>query len=69
MQDKGNRFWDPFWVVAPLIMGLLIGVYFAGQFPSSTSDCNSFRRILDVREYALAIVLVVLLVARVVAPR
>jgi hypothetical protein len=68
VQDKGNRFWDSFWVVAPLILGVLIGVFFAGQFPSSNLDCNQAPAASSTSaNFALAVVLVVLLVARVVA--
>ena len=68
MQDRGSRFWDSFWVIAPLIIGGLIGVYFAGQFPTSTLDCSQLPAASSTSaNFALAVVLVVLLVGRVVA--
>lgn len=68
MEDKGNRFWDAFWVVGPLIGGGLIGFYFAGQFPSSTLDCNQLPAASSTSaNFALAVALVALLVGRVVA--
>jgi hypothetical protein len=70
VEDRTSRFWDLFWVVAPLVIGLLIGFYLAGQFPSPTSDCATLPAAPSTSaNYALAIVLVVLLVARVVLRR
>ncbi len=68
MEDKGTRFWDAFWVVAPLVIGGLIGFYVVGQFPAPSGDCSQLPGPPSTTaNYALAIVLVALLVGRVVA--
>lgn len=68
MDDKGTRFWDAFWVVTPLVIGGAIGFYLAGQFPTSTTDCSSLPAATSTSaNFALAVVLFVLLVGRVVA--
>jgi hypothetical protein len=68
VEDNGSRFWDTFWVVAPLLAGGLIGFYLAGQFPSSTLDCNQLPASGSTSaNFALAVALVALLVGRVVA--
>ena len=68
MQERGNRFWDTFWVVAPLIVGGLVGFYLAGQFPAPTGDCSQISATSSTSaNFVLAVVLVALLVARVVA--
>ena len=66
--DQGtSRFWDAFWVVAPVVVGGLIGFYLAGQFPASTADCAALPAPPSTSaNYVLAVVLVVLLVSRVV---
>ena len=68
MEDRGSRFWDAFWVVVPLLAGAAIGLFFASQFPSNTSDCSGIPQAPSTAaNYALAVVLVTLLVGRVVA--
>jgi hypothetical protein len=68
VEDKSNRFWDTFWVAVPLILGGLIGLYFAGQFPSPTSDCSQLPAApSSSANFALAVILVGLLIGRVVA--
>jgi hypothetical protein len=66
--DQGtSRFWDAFWVVAPLVVGGLIGFFLAGQFPASTADCTALPASTSTSaNFALAVVLVILLVSRVV---
>jgi len=67
--DDGGRFWNAFWVVAPLVMGGAIGLYFAGQFPSHISAECSQPPGADPTStnFALAVVLVSLLIGRLVA--
>ena len=68
MNDGRNRFWDGFWVFVPLVLGALIGVYFAGQFPSPTGDCSQLPGVPSTAaNFALAVVLVALLIGRLVA--
>jgi hypothetical protein len=67
--EKTSRFWDAVWVVVPLVIGGLIGFYFAGQFPASSLDCTQPTNATPstAANFALAVVLVVLLVLRFVA--
>ncbi len=68
VEEQRHRFWDAFWVVGPLLIGGLIGFYFAGQFPSPTGDCGQLPAVPSTTaNFALAVVLVALLVARVLA--
>ena len=68
MQERGSRFWDAFWVVAPLVIGGLVGFYLAGQFPVASTDCTQTPQTVSTSaNFALAIVLVALLVGRVIA--
>jgi hypothetical protein len=68
VDDRGNRFWDRFWVVVPFVLGVLVGIYLAGQFPAPTGDCAQLVAAPSTSaNFALAVVLVALLVGRVVA--
>lgn len=67
MDDRPSRLWDLVWVALPLVVGGIIGVYLAGKFPSPTGDCGALPAAPSTAaNYALAVVLVALLVARVV---
>ena len=68
MQERGSRFWDFFWVIAPLIIGGAVGVYLAGQFPAANTDCSQVPQATNTSaNFILAVVLVALLVGRVIA--
>jgi hypothetical protein len=67
VDQRTSRFWDAFWVVAPLVVGGLIGFFLAGQFPASTTDCTALPASTSTSaNFALAVVLVILLVSRIV---
>jgi hypothetical protein len=67
--DDGGRFWNAFWVVAPLLLGGAIGLYFAAQLPTSVgSDCGTAAASAPTStNFALAVVLVALIIGRLVA--
>jgi cytochrome bd-type quinol oxidase subunit 2 len=69
VEDKPSRFWDRFWVVAPLVLGLAVGIVIAGQFPSTpAANCaQALTPPSTAANFALAVVLVALVVGRLVA--
>ena len=67
MQDRPSRFWDAFWVVAPLVIGGAIGIFLASQITSYSMDCDVQPSNLPAANYVLGVAFVVLLVGRFVA--
>ena len=69
MQEKTSRFWDAFWVVAPLAIGAVVGIVIAGQFPSTPApNCGqALTPPSTAGNFALAVVFVALIVGRLAA--
>ena len=69
MEEKTSRFWDTFWVVAPLVVGAGVGIVIAIQFPSTpAAECGqALTPPSTAANFTLAVILVALVVGRLVA--